>query len=265
VNRRPRLGWARLVTVAVVLVGLPALGAGCAFESQIAVEFSPASPAVVKESSNPQLTLHRVHGVTARPGQVVGIDCSVSIIYDVLEATGSAVLVQLYRVHLHSRPLPRGTAYRLDCTGPLIMELPTDASNVAATSTSAAGQQLPLPVQAPVTSVPTAFGKRLRAEPGMQLAVVGWPPTLSPGDYRVELAFGVPQAHAIREKALYTASISCGRSSYLQPILPLTTRMARVPAFTIQPSADATSFSVPHIIPANRTYAETQRMLSCAR
>ncbi len=40
--------------------------------------------------------------------------------------------------------------------------------------------------------------------------------------------------------------------------------MARVPAFTIQPSANATSLSLPHFIGANRTYAEATRTLSCA-
>jgi len=213
--------------VALVLVGLSVVAAGCAFESQVAVQFMPAAPVVVKESSNPEQIPHRVQGVTTRGGQVVGIDCSISIVYDVREATGSAVLAQLYLVHLRTRPLPRGTAYRLDCTGPLIMELPTDASAVQATSTSASGLQVALPVQAPVASVPLAFAKRLRAEPRMQLAVVRWPPTLSPGDYRLELAFSLPEARAFREKALYAASVSCGGSSYLQPILPLVTRMAQ--------------------------------------
>jgi len=264
VDPRARLARPRLIMVALVFAGLPGVAAGCVFESQIAVQFRPASPVVVTESSNPEQTPHRVHGVTTRDGQVVRIDCSISILYDVQEATGAAVLAQLYRVQLRTRPLPRGTKYQLDCTGPLILEIPTDASNVGATSTSASGQQVALPVQAPVTSVPIAFGKRLRAETRTQFAVVGWPPTLSPGDYRVELAFNLPQARMIREKALYTASVSCGRSSYLQPILPLVTRMARVPAFTIQPSASATSFSLPHIIGANRTYAEATRTLSCA-
>ncbi len=255
----------RLILVGLVFVGLPAIAAGCVFESQIAIQFSPASPVVVKESSISEQTPHRVPGATTRGGQVVRIDCSITIVYDVMEATGPAVLAQLYRVHLRTHPLPRRTPYELDCTGPVILEIPADASGVRATATNVSGEQVSLPLQAPVTSVPIAFGKRLRAEPGMQFAVVGWPGTLSPGDYRVELAFSLPEARMIREKALYTASVSCGRSSYLQPIQPPVSRMARVPAFTIQPSAEAASFSVPHIIGANGTYAETTRTLSCGR
>ncbi|HEX6664286.1 MAG TPA: hypothetical protein VF025_11480 [Gaiellaceae bacterium] len=194
---------------------------------------------------------------------MVRIDCSITIVYDVTEATGSAVLAQLYRVHLRTRPLPRRTPYEFDCTGPLVMEIPVEASGVQASSTSATGVQVSLPVQAPVISVPTAFGRRLWAEPRMQFAVVDWAPALSPGDYRIELVFGLPEARVVSEKAIYTASVSCGRSRYLQPILPPVSRMARVPAFTIQPSPEATSFSVPHIIGANGTYSDATRTLSC--
>jgi hypothetical protein len=249
--------------VALLFVSVPAFSAGCVFESQIGIQFSPASPVVVKESSNLEQAPQRVRGVTTRDGQVVRIDCSITIVYDVMEATGSAVLAQLDRVHLRTRPLPGRTPYELDCTGPLVLEIPVEASGVQASSTSASGEQVSLPVQAPVSFVPIAFGRRLWAEPRTQFAVVGWTPALSPGDYRIELVFGLPEARVMWEKAIYTASVSCGRSRYLQPILPLVSRMARVPAFRIQPSAEPTSFSVPHIIGANGTYSHATRTLSC--
>jgi hypothetical protein len=105
----------------------------------------------------------------------------------------------------------------------------------------------------------------LQAEARTQFAVVGWPRALSPGDYRVELTFRLPDARAFPEKALYAASVSCGGSRYLQPILPIVTSMARVPAFTMQPSASAIRFSVPRIAGAIGTLAEATRTLSCAR
>jgi hypothetical protein len=101
-------------------------------------------------------------------------------------------------------------------------------------------------VQSPVTAIPLAFGRRLRAQLGTRFAVASLP-DLSGGGYTLELAFALPEARTFREKALYAASISCGRSKYLQPIRPLVTRMARVPVFTIVPSADATSLSLPHL------------------
>ena len=55
------------------------------------------------------------------------------------------------------------------------------------------------------SSIALAFGKRLRAEPGMQFALVGQP-SLSAGDHTVELAFNLPEARTFREKVLYTAS-----------------------------------------------------------
>jgi hypothetical protein len=59
--------------------------------------------------------------------------------------------------------------------------------------------------------------------------------------------------------------IACGRSKYVQPIRPLVTTMARVRAFTIQPSANETGFSVPHLFGGIRSYGEATRTLSCAR
>jgi hypothetical protein len=259
------LGRLRLVVVALVLGGTPFVAAGCAFDGVIAIQFRGASPLVVTQSSNPEQTPHRVAGVTTRKGQIVGIDCSVTLVYEIREATGSTVLAQTYVLHLRTRRLARGVAYEFDCMGPLILELPADASGLQATSKRASGLPAPLPVHAPVASVPLAFGRRLRAEPRMQLAIIGWPRTLARGDYQVELSFSLPEARAIREKALDTVSISCGRSSYIQPILPTVTSIARVHAFTIQPSASPSTFSLPHIVAGIGSYAEAKRTLSCGR
>lgn len=247
---------AKILASALVVV---AFVAGCAFDGQIAVRFEQASPAQVTESFNPEHDSHRIQGMTTRRRQVVRIDCSVTVAYDVKEATGSAVLIQRFVVHLRTRPLPRGVAYAFDCTGPVIVELPPDASGVQAAAAQAA-----LPVT-PVSSVPLAFGRRLRPEPGMQFVSVGWPETLPAGDYRVELSFGLLSTRAIREKVVSTASVSCGRSRYVQPILPPVTRMAKVPAFTIEPSAGAIGLKVPRLAPGIAGYAETTRTLSCVR
>jgi hypothetical protein len=218
----------------------------------------------VKQSAKLEFDPHRVQGTTTRAGQVVKVDCSVTGTFDVREATGSAVLVQLYVVHLRTRPLPRGTPYQLDCAGPMIVQLPIDASGAQATATSASGLQLPISVQAPITSVQLASGKHLRAEPGTQFALLG-SSALSPGGYTVELTFSLPGVSTFREKVLYTALIACGRSKYLQPIRPLVTTMARVPAFTIQPSTNTTSVSIPHLFGGIRSYGEATRTLSCVR
>jgi hypothetical protein len=257
-------GRPRLILVALLLIGLAMATAGCAFEGQIGVQLVGGAPVVVTQSSQAELTPHRVQGTTTRAKQVVKIDCSVTGVFDVREATGSAVLIQLYVVHLRTRPLPRGTPYQLDCAGPVIMQLPIEASNVQATATSASTGQVPLSVQAPITSAPLAFGKRLRARPGTQLAIVSSSaPSL--GSYTLALTLSLPDARAFREKVLYTASIACGRSKYVQPIRPLVTSMTRVPALTVQPSSNLTSLSVPHLFGGIRSYGEATRRLSCAR
>jgi len=254
----------RLVFVALALVGLPIVAAGCAFEGQIAVQVLGGAPATVTQSAKLEFDPHRVQGMTTRAGQVVKVDCSVTGTFDVREATGSAVLVQLYVVHLRTRPLPRGTPYQLDCGGPTIVQLPTEASDVQATATTASASQVPISVQAPIAAVPLAFGKRLRAEPGTQFAILG-SSALSPDGYTVDLSFGLPEARAFREKVLYTALIACGHSKYLQPIRPLVTSMSRVPALMVQPSANPSSLSVPHLFGGIRSYGEATRTLSCAR
>jgi len=253
-----------LILAALAVVGLPVLAAGCSFESQIGVQFLGSAPVVVKQSTKVDVTPQRVQGTTTRAGQVVRIDCSVTGIYDVDDPTGPAVLVQLYVVHLRTRPLPRGTPYQLDCAGPLIVELPADASDVQATATDATGLQVALPVQAPVSSLALAFGKRLRAERGTHFAVVGQP-SLAAGAHTVELTFSLSEARTFREKVIYAASISCGRSKYLQPIRPLVTTMARARALTVQPPATETGVPIPHLFGGIRAYGQATRTLSCAR
>ena len=255
-------GRPRLILAALATVGLPVLAAGCSFESQIAVQFGGGAPLLVKQSTKVDVTPHRVLGTTTRAGQVVRIDCSITGIYDVDDPTGPAVLVQLYVVHLHTRPLPRRTPYELDCAGPMIVELPTDASDIQATATDSSGLQRALPVQAPLTSIALAFGKRLRAEPGMRFALVTQP-SLPAGAHTAELTFSLSEARTVREKVLYTASVSCGRSKYLQPIRPLVTSMRRARALTLQ--ANATSVSIPHLFGGIRAYGEATRTFSCAR
>jgi hypothetical protein len=250
--------------VALALVGLPILAAGCAFEGQIMVQLLGGTPVTVKQSVKLEFDPHRVQGTTTRARQVVKVDCSVTGSFDVREATGSAVLVQLYVVHLRTRPLARGTPYQLDCAGPMIVQLPIDASGVQATATGASESQLAISVQAPITAVPLASGKRLRAEPRTRLAILG-SSALSPGGYTVEVTFSLPAARTFREKVLYTALVACGRSKYLQPIRPLVTTMARVPALAIQPSASTTGVTVPHLFGGIRSYGEATRTISCTR
>jgi hypothetical protein len=252
-------GGRHLLIFVALFVGLPILAAGCSFESEIAVQLLQGVPVVVKQSTKVDVTPQRVRGTTTRAGQVVRIDCSITGIYDVDDPTGPAVLVQLFVVHLRTRPLPRGTPYELDCAGPVIVELPADASDVQAAATDL---QVALPVQAPLTSISLAYGKRLRAEPGMQFALMGQP-SLSAGDHTVELAFNLPEARTFREKVIHTAEVSCGRSKYLQPIRPLVTKMAGARALTVQPSADETSISVPHLFGGIVAYRQATRTLSC--
>jgi hypothetical protein len=248
---------------AAFLSALSAVAAGCAFDARISVQASGHSPVVVVQSAKPEQSSARVQGTTTREGQVVAIDCATTIVYDIVEAGGAVVLPQRYVAHLHTGPLARGTSYAMDCTGPLVAEVPAAASHLRATATRARRQTRALPIQAHVRSLPLAFRKRLRAEAGTQLAVIRWPRTRPSGDYKVTLSFELPDADPFRERVLRTASISCGGSTYLQPILPVTTTMRRAPSFKIEPSAGTETVSAPRIAGAIGREVERRHLLSC--
>jgi hypothetical protein len=100
-------------------------------------------------------------------------------------------------VHLRLRVPRTGTAYELECLGPLIAELPADASKVEATAHDLSGGWHPsLTVHTQAASVRLAPGRPLRPAPHNQLVVVEWPrrPASAFDDYRVELGFRLPKA-----------------------------------------------------------------------
>jgi hypothetical protein len=238
----------------VWLFVLPLLAAGCAFNNGIAVDFTGSSPVTVIESFSAQVTVRHVSGVSAHAGQVVRIDCPLTVVYDVNEATGSAVLSQTYVVRLRSPRLRRGTRYDVGCSDPIVLELPAVATNVAATATSPSDARTVLPLAAP---------KGLRADRGTHLVSIGWPQTLPPGDYGLELRFEMPDQRAFREKAIYAATVRCGRRSYLAPLFPAVTNLARVSAFVIDPSSGPSTIILPHIAGANALRATATVRLRC--
>jgi hypothetical protein len=103
----------------------------------------------------------------------------------------------------------------------------------------------------------------MRAERGTQLVSVGWPKSLPSGDYDLELGFEMPDARAFREKAVYAASVTCGRARYLQSLLPLGSDLARVPGFSVDPSEGHSSLVLPHIAGANALRATVTHRLRC--
>jgi hypothetical protein len=233
---------------------LPLLVAGCAFDNGIDVHFNGSSPVTVVESFSAQVSDVHVSGVTSRAGQIVRVDCPLTIVYDVNEATGSAVLSQTLVVHLRSARVRRGTRYDIDCSDPVVLELPAAATNIAATATSSSGASAALPVVAP---------KGLRADRGTQLVSVGWQQALPPADYRLELEFELPDARAFREKAIYAAAVRCARRSYLEPLLPTTANLARVLPFAVDPTSGPSTIILPHIAGANALRAVVARKLRC--
>jgi hypothetical protein len=211
---------------------------------------------------------HRIAGTTTRPGQVVRNDCTISTTYTVREATGTAFLTQSELVHLQVRVPRKGTPYELECLGPLVAELAAGASKVEATARDlSGGGHRSLSVRTRVASLRLSPGRPLRPAARKQLVVVELPrrPGSAYDDYRVELSFGLPKAPLVRERVVYTASISCGGSSYLQPMVPLTNDLGFVNAFTVRQHGKPFDFILPRLATGISSHGEATRTLACGR
>jgi hypothetical protein len=209
---------------------------------------------------------HLVAGAAARVGQVVRHDCKLSAVYKVREATGTAFLIQSQRLRLRLRVPERRTKYEIECLGPLVAELPADAGKVEATGHELSGRwERSLDVRTHVRSLRVAPGRSLRPDSHKQLVVIHWPHVAGSDydSYRVELTFRVPKGPLVRERVVYTASVSCGGSSYLQPVLPLGDDLGFVNAFTVPPDGKPFDFILPHLATGISSHGESTRALEC--
>jgi hypothetical protein len=252
------------VRILVGIVGglLPIVATSCAFQSQVPLRFKRDSGVEVTESLKAQYVPHQVHGVTQRDGQIVGIDCTATVVYNVQDVTGPAFLPQSLSLSLRSRPLPKGTPFRLVCDGPLVVEIPANAAALKATATNSTGRRSQLEVQGSLSSLPLAFGRRMQAEPEMQFVRLGFSAAAKAGDYQPTFTFTMPDRSPFHERALVTASVLCGRSHYLQPIVPPIDNVKQVPEFEIHPSSASAQIQLPRIAGASLTKT-IQRPLAC--
>jgi hypothetical protein len=243
----------------LVLACSAALAAGCG---------SGGQSMLVRERLEAVQVPHRVAGTTTRDRQVAGNDCKISAVYKVREATGTAFLIQSELVHLRMRVPRRGMPYELECLGPLVAELPSGASKIQATAQDlSGGRERSLPTRTGVTSVRLPPGRAVPPANRKQLVVVELPrrPGSAYDNYRVELAFRLPKAPLVRERVVYTARISCGDSSYLQPMVPLTNDLGFVNAFTVPRDGKPFDFILPHIATGISSHGETTQTLACGR
>jgi hypothetical protein len=240
----------------LVLAASAALVAGCGSDSD---------SMLVRERFEAVQAPHRVAGTTIRAGQVVRNDCKLSAVYKVREATGTAFLIQSQRLRLRLRVPRKRTAYELECLGPLVAELPAGASKIEATATDLAGHRQRSLEISKRNSVRLAPGRNVLPAAHKQLVVVDWPHRSGSAydNYRLELAFRLPKAPLFRERVVYTASVSCGGSSYLQPVVPLTNDLGFVNAFTVPPEGKPFDFILPHLAPGISSQGEAAQTLEC--
>jgi hypothetical protein len=243
----------------VLLLGFAALAAGCGSGGGRATM-------TVRERFEPIQVPQRETGTT-RGAQDVRTDCSLGAVYTVREATGTAYLTQSELIHLRLRPLRRGTAYEVECLGPLVVELPAAATRIEAAELTRSGHRRgSVPVRAH-SSVRLAPGRALRPTAGKQIVVVDWPRRTGSAhdDYRLQLSFELPKASLIRERVAYTASITCGSTSYFEPVVPMDEGLGFVNAFTVPAHGRPFDFILPHIATGISSHNEETRTLACGR
>jgi hypothetical protein len=245
---------------ALVLAVSAALSAGCGSDS------GPATM-TVRERFEPIQVPRRVGGTTTRAGQPVRANCSLAAVYKVREATGTAFLIQSQSLHLRLHPPGRGTDYEVECLGPLVVELPASATQVKARELTRSGRRrgsVPVRTHASVRLAP---GRSLVPAPGKQIVTVQWPRHAGAAhdDFMLELSFEVPKAPLIRERVAYTASVSCGGASYVEPVVPLGEGLGFVNAFTVPPHGRPFDFILPHIATGISSHSEETVNLACSK
>jgi hypothetical protein len=241
-----------------VLLGSAALAAGCGSGSDRATM-------TVRERFEPIQVPRRVGGTATPAGLRVRADCSLAAVYKVREATGTAFLIQSQLLHLRVHPPRRRTAYQVECLGPLVVELPAAATHVEATELTRSGQprgSVPVRTHASVRLAPR---RALRPASGKQIVTVQWPRHAGGAhdDFMLELSFEVPKAQLIRERVAYTASVTCGGASYVEPVVPLGEGLGFVNAFTVPSHGRPFQFILPHIATGISSHSEATQDLAC--
>ena len=187
-------------------------------------------------------------GKTTVEGQKIDIDCTVTVTGRI--GDGPPV-TRTFTVGLHTGPLPKGTEFEINCEDPLIVQVPRDVTAFTASATPVkGGAAVNLPIRPALRLVAISAGKKPRfliAEPGTQLAVIGWPANLMDGDYHIASKFMLRAVRPVQQKVIVAANVSCGGATYLQPILPIVTSMASVPSLSIPVTSTMATVALPSV------------------
>jgi hypothetical protein len=172
-------------------------------------------------------------------------NCRLAATYIVREATGTAYLTQSKRIRLRVR----AARFEVACRGPLVVELPTAATKVEADGAVRR-----------VHSIMAGAGRSLSARAGATLFLVSWPK----GARKLELRFELPgKPQFVRERVAYTASVTCGSSRVLVPVVPLGVGLGFVNAYSVPRSGKPFAFVVPRLAGGATSLAKAAVTVSC--
>ena len=261
-----RGGRHRRILVALAAFGLTGLAAGCSFESEIAVQLlarcAGHGEAVHEGGCHSAARARNDDTVPARSsGSTAPSQASTTLtIRPARPCWFSSTSSTCARGRCRAEPLTSSTAL-----------VPSSSSSRPTRRTfrqprrTRPGCRLTLPVQAPAHVDRARVRKATAGRARDAVRPRGTAFTLDRQPYgraRVQPARG-PRRSGKRRST--PPQVSCGRSKYLQPIRPLVTRMAGARALTVQPSANKTSVSIPHLFGGIVAYRQATRTLSCLR
>jgi hypothetical protein len=155
----------------------------------------------------------------------IEVTCYIGGVGGSLDFSGNVTFIEDYDdpliVQVPAGSMIGGEAFR--CDPFLGSELCTSIGNLSVTQGLA--------------SIPVDFKNQLVAEPGMQLAVIEFPPfpgkTAPPGTFHFRMQWSHP---ASTVKALFAIKAKVGDTTYYAPFLPCTTDMTSVPAVPLTDS-----------------------------
>lgn len=206
--------------------------AHCKWESEIEARISERVPQGFILSSSEVGATGRQQGQFNYDGQIVTCTATVTVEGEVNgEPYSETMTVEI------SMSGCEGAYYELDCSDPIVIQFPPDATNFVGTfqGNSLSGQLI---IESGLKSIPITPDNNMFAENDNQLIIIGYPEILEPGSYDFSLSFDLDSSRIIEIKPIVTAKVLYDSSTFFPPFLPGVTSFVDIPP-VILPVSDS--------------------------
>ncbi len=223
------------LTAAFLLV----FGTACSNENEIKAQVSKTAPSGLAKVKY-RVASGKIKGTFNEDGQKVCLECKITVKGELDGQPYS----QDFNVTLCATGSKGGT-YDLDCTDPLLVQVPNDVTGVKC---SLVGGHLGTfaKVQTGIQSLKIDNARTLYAEPGTQFVLVEAPASgLRDGIYDATLSFNMANSRPIDIKAMVVGKAIVNGVTYYPPMAPPVDNMSQVPTLHIPQSDVLTNLPLP--------------------